>query len=357
MTNISHDAVALAAQRRRGASPDHFIDTAWLESYQEATLEPDLPIIDCHHHIWALGSPYLAPQLRDDLSSGHNIRATVYVEAARFMHHTDGDPRFACLGEVAAINKIGEDFSSGRYGPTLACAAIVANPDLAQGASVREVLDRAMEIAPQRLRGVRHMAAWDASPEVHQLMRPPIPHLMETASFRAGFAELERFDLTFDAWCYHPQLPELIALADAFPNIRIVINHAGGLIGQGPYARARAESFAAWKAAMQDLAKRPNTFVKLGGLTQRLTGFDFADRNRPASSAELAESWFPIIDSCIEAFGPARSMFESNFPPDKAGCSYNVLWNAFKRLAGGYSESEKHQLFAETAARAYKLQL
>lgn len=341
--------------RRRGAAPDHFIDEEWVNSHQEPTIDPVMPIIDCHHHVWALGSPYLVPQLLVDLYSGHNIRATVYVEAARFMFHAEGDPRFACLGEVEAINQIGESFATGLYGPSMACAGIVANPDLTQGAAVREVLERALAIAPDRLRGVRHMAAWDASPEVHQLMRPPPPNLMETASFREGFAQLAPLDMTFDSWCYHPQLPELIALADAFPQTRIAVNHAGGLIGQGPYARAGDDSFAAWRSAMRELAKRPNIFVKLGGLTQRLSGFDFSDRTAPATSEELAESWYPIIDTCIAAFGPSRAMFESNFPPDKAGCSYNVLWNAFKRLAKGYSDDEKRDLFAGTAARAYRL--
>jgi predicted TIM-barrel fold metal-dependent hydrolase len=162
--------------------------------------------------------------------------------------------------------------------------------------------------------------------------------------------------LSFDAWCFHPQLPELLDLVDAFPDTRVIVNHVGGLAGVGPYRSRRNEEFAAWKRSIQALAQRPNVFIKLGGMGMRLSGFDeFFDRDLPPTSQELAQAWAPAVDACIEAFGPARAMFESNFPVDKACCTYRVLWNAFKRMVANHSESEKADLFAGTAIRAYRL--
>ena len=88
-----------------------------------------------------------------------------------------------------------------------------------------------------------------------------------------------------------------------------------------------------------------------------LGGFDFPERPKPPTSVQLAEAWKPYIETSIEAFGPDRAMFESNFPVDKGMCSYAVLWNAFKHLAAGCSAAEKTALFSGTAARVYKLTL
>src|SRR5438105_67923 len=80
-------------------------------------------------------------------------------------------------------------------------------------------------------------------------------------------------------------------------------------------------------------------------------------RATPPPSQELAAAWRPWIETCIDAFGPDRAMFESNFPPDKGQCSYQVIFNAFKRIAAQYSETEKTALFSGTAARIYRLNM
>jgi predicted TIM-barrel fold metal-dependent hydrolase len=95
--------------------------------------------------------------------------------------------------------------------------------------------------------------------------------------------------------------------------------------------------------------------VKLGGLGMRLSGFGFEARERAPSSAELAEAWRPWIGTCIEAFGPARCMFESNFPADKGSYGYGVGWNAMKRIAAAASADQKADLFWRSAARFYRL--
>jgi L-fuconolactonase len=342
------------AKPRRGIPPLLHIDEQWLARHKEAALEPGLPVVDPHHHLWVRAQPYLDQQLAEDLRCGHDIRATVYIECS-FAYRTDGDSRFASVGEVEYANGVAALFASGHYGAMRACAGIVGNVDLSLGAFAEEVLLACMSRAPERFRGVRQMAAWDASPEVNVLMRPPRKDLLSDPRFRAGFAKLGPLGLSFDAWVYHPQLPQLIDLVDAFPGTRVIVDHIGGLVATGPYASGKEENFNAWKASMQSLAKRPNVFVKIGGLNMRGHGCTFIDRDTPPGSVELAQAWKPHVETCIELFGPQRCMFESNFPPDKCGVSAGVLWNAFKRLTGGCSNAEKVDLFAGTAIRAYRL--
>ena len=115
----------------------------------------------------------------------------------------------------------------------------------------------------------------------------------------------------------HPQIGELIDLACTFPDTQIVLDHCGGPAGTGQYAGRRDEIFATWKTSIREIAKCPNVVVKLGGLAMCLLGYDFHQRPMPPSSEELATAWRPYIETCIEAFGVDRAMFESNFPPDK----------------------------------------
>lgn len=341
--------------KKRGAPPHHFIDEPWLALRDEPAIDPQRPIVDPHHHLWDRPHHrYLLPEILADLNTGHNVRGTVFVECSS-MYRADGDPRFASVGEVEFTNGIGAMSASGVYGPVRVCAGIVGKVDLTMGAFAEEVLQACKARAPERFRGIRHMAAWDASPEVSSLLRPPPKDLLRDKTFREGFTALGLLDLSFDAWVYHPQLPQLVDLVDAFPDTRVILNHLGGRAGLGPYAGQRDEVFKDWKASIQALAKRPNVTVKLGGIGMRLGGFDFHEREAPASSAEMAQGWGPYVQTCIEAFGPSRAMFESNFPVDKSCMSYCVLWNAFKRMVDGYSESEKADLFASTAVRAYGL--
>jgi L-fuconolactonase len=339
---------------RRGTAPLHFVDDEWLALRTEEVIDAGRPIVDAHHHIWDGHHTYLVPDLVKDLKCGHDIRGTVYIECS-FMYRADGDPRFASIGEIEYANGVAASFASGYYGPLRACAGIVGRVDLTLGDFAQPVLEACISRAPDRFRGIRHMAAWDESPEVSTLRRPPPKDLLLDPEFRKGFARLGALGLSFDAWVYHPQLPQLIDLVDAFPNTRVIVDHFGGRAAKGPYAQRKDEVFREWSASMQELARRPNVFCKLGGLNMRLSGFDFIDRDLPPTSEELAPAWRPSIETCIEAFGPSRCMFESNFPPDKAGVSARVLWNAFKRVVNGYSEDEKSQLFAGTAVRAYRL--
>ena len=178
----------------------------------------------------------------------------------------------------------------------------------------------------------------------------------KVADYRELNERASALGLSFDAWLFHPQIGDLIDLARAFPGTKIMLDHCGGPIGLGSYSN-RAEVFKVWKASILEVAKCPNVFVKLGGLAMRLLGYDFHERPMPPSSEQAAAAWRPYIETCIEAFGPERGMFESNFPPDKGQCSYQVIFNAFKRIAAPYSEAEKTALFSRTATDFYRLKL
>jgi predicted TIM-barrel fold metal-dependent hydrolase len=329
----------------------------WLALRQEEILEPARPIVDPHHHLWDRGGQrYLIEEIASDIASGHNIIATVYVEA-RSMYRAQGPEALRPVGEVEFANGAAAMSASGGYGPAAVCAGIVGHVNLLLGDGARPVLEAEIAAGQGRFHGIRHSSAWDADADVAGMYATRPKGLLLDSTFRKGFACLAPLGLSFDAWLFHPQIGELVDLARAFPDTRIVLDHCGGPAGIGSYANRREEIFSGWKASIQEVARCPNVTVKLGGLAMRLLGFDFHERPMPPSSEELAAAWRPYVETCIEAFGPARAMFESNFPPDKGQCSYQVIFNAFKRVAAPYSETEKTALFSKTAIDFYRLKL
>ena len=329
----------------------------WLAQYTEDIIDPKRPIVDPHHHLWDRGgSRYMIEEMSDDIASGHNIVATVYVDC-RSMYRASGPEAFRPVGEVEFANGVAAMAASGGYGPALICAGIVGHANLLLGDRVKAVLEAEIVAGQGRFRGIRHSSAYYADPEIAHMYATRPQGLLLDSAFRKGFACLAPLDLSFDAWLFHPQLSEFVDLARAFPDTRIVLDHCGGPVGLGRFAGRREQTFAVWKASIQEAAKCPNVVVKLGGLAMRLLGYDFHERTMPPSSEQAAEAWRPYIESCIEAFGPARCMFESNFPPDKGQCSYQVIFNAFKRIAAQYSDAEKTALFSKTAADFYRLKL
>jgi predicted TIM-barrel fold metal-dependent hydrolase len=325
----------------------------WLDLTVEEALEPEMPICDPHHHFWDRpGERYFLDNLMSDLNGGHNVVRTVFIEC-RSMYRKDGPENMKPLGEIEFVHGIAAQSASGQYGDTDVAAGIVAFADLALGAEVERVLE-AHHTASQRFRGVRHITAFDASADVPRPREFP-EGLLGDAKFREGFAVLDKLGLSFDAYMYHPQLQEVADLANAFPGVTIILNHVGGPLGVGPYAGKRDEIFQEWKKSMSAVAASPNVVVKVGGLVMPVCGFDWHERAMPTTSRELAQVTAPYYLHCIEQFGPDRCMFESNFPVDKIACSYTVLWNAFKRLAHDFSDSEQASMFHDTAARVYRL--
>ena len=329
---------------------------AWLaEQPREAVLDPALPIIDTHHHFWDRSDHrYLLAELNADLATGHNIVATVFLEC-RSMYRAAGPPEMRPVGETEFVAGIAAMSASGGYGPVRVAAGIVGYADLTLGDRVEPVLEAHIRAGGGRFRGVRHSAGWDASEVIGNSRADMQPHLYRQPEFRAGLARLAALGLSFDAWLYHPQLTDVAELARALPAATIIMGHVGGVLGYGPYAGRRDEVFAAWESAMTELAACPNVVVKLGGMMRRLAAFDYGTAPVPPSSEELAGYWRPYMATCIELFGADRCMFESNFPVEKVGTGYAVLWNAFKRIAAGASAEEKLALFSGTARRVYRL--
>ncbi|MES2193944.1 MAG: amidohydrolase family protein [Pseudomonadota bacterium] len=327
----------------------------WLAQYSEDVIDPARPIVDPHHHLWDRGGQrYMIEEMAADIASSHNIVATVYVDC-RSMYRATGPEAFRPVGEVEFANGVAAMSASGGYGPAQINAGIVSHVNLLLGDGAKPVLEAEIAAGGGRFRGIRHSSAWDAEFEVAGMYAKRPKGLLLDATFRKGFACLAPLNLSFDAWLFHPQIGELTDLARAFPDTRIVLDHCGGPVGIGRFAGKREETFPVWKAAIQDIARCPNVSVKLGGLAMRLLGYDFHERPMPPSSEQAATAWRPYIETCIEAFGPDRAMFESNFPPDKGQCSYQVIFNAFKRIAAQYSEAEKTALFSKTATEFYRL--
>jgi len=330
----------------------------WLSTTREAALDPDLPIIDPHHHLWDArpGGPrsrYFLDELLED-TAALNVRQTVFIECGA-MYRAEGPEALRPIGETEFAAGAAAQSASGLYGDLRACTAVVGHADLRLGAAVGEVLDAHLQTSP-RFRGIRHHGSWDASPDVPNSRLEPGPELFLNSAFREGFAELAPRNPSFEGWLYHPQIPGLTDPARAFPETVIILNHLGGPIGIGPYAGRRSEVFAAWRGSIAALAACPNVFAKVGGIQMPLNGFGWEQRGRAPSSDELLAANRPWYEYTIEQFGPDRCMFESNFPVDKLSCSYTVLWNQFIKLSAAYSAAERAQLFHDTALQVYRLE-
>ncbi len=341
----------------------------------EAILEPELPIIDPHHHLWDLrplmgafpeprhpfiealtcGAYYTFDALHADVTSGHNIVGTVFMECGAF-YRAGASDALKVVGEVEFASGVAAQSASGLYGPARLCAGIVAHANLTLGDAVADVLDALAEAGRERFKGIRHTAAWDADPAVlgPTFNRPP--GLYADSAFRAGFRHLAGRGLSFDAWLLEPQLGDVIDLARAFPDTTIVLDHCGTPLNIASYHGKLHERFDTWREKIRELATCPNVSIKLGGLAMAFCGMPERGPLPGIGSEVLAAMWRPYIETCIEAFGVERAMFESNFPVDRWGGDYATLWNAFKRLTHGASAHEKRALYAGTAARVYKIE-
>ncbi len=341
----------------------------------EAILEPDLPIIDPHHHLWDLrpmlpmfpeprhrfietlvDAPYYTfEQLLGDLQTGHNVIGTVFMECGAFYDAARSDD-MKVIGEVGYVNGVAAQSASGLYGPLRACAGIVGHANMLLGESAGPVLDALITAGNGRFKGIRHQGAWDADPEV---LGPPFhapEGLYRDETFRKGFAELGKRGLSFDAWILEPQLPDVIDLARAFPDQPICLDHCGTPLGNASYAGKLEERFEIWRSSILELGKCDNVMVKLGGLAMHNCAMPDEGPAAGVGSEALAAMWRPYIETCIDAFGTKRAMFESNYPVDRWGATYPILWNAFKRITAKASDAEKSALYSANAARFYGIE-
>jgi predicted TIM-barrel fold metal-dependent hydrolase len=330
----------------------------WLAAAEEEEiLDPDLPIIDPHHHFWDAsglsGEAYLLDEWRRDVGSGHNVEATVYIECETG-YRADGPIAMRPVGEVEYIAELTAG-ADGDGGSTCAAAGIIGLADLTLGEEVDPVLAAMESAGAGRFKGIRQGAGWDDDPIIGNNHAAGGPGLYLRQGFRRGLSSLSKRNLSFDALAFHPQLMDVVDLARACPDASLIVNHTGMPLGYGPYAGKADEVHRHWATSMRELATCPNVTMKLGGMMMRLASFDYHTAAKPPTSAQLADLWRPYIEASIEWFGADRCMFESNFPVDKMGIGYAALWNAFKRIAAGASDDEKRALFADTARRAYRL--
>jgi len=336
------------------------IDEAWLAQVEEPALDPEAPVVDPHHHLWSRPFLYQAAELLADLTDGHRVVATVYTEAGRG-YRTEGPAHLRPVGETELITATAEASDRAGNAPRI-CAGITGAGDLTAGeGKVEELLEAHVAAGKGRFSGVRAnifltfdsaaatmvpLAGWEAA--------------VDRPDFQAGVGVLGRKGLALDLVAVHHHLPHVARLAGRFPGTTMVVNHLA------PFAdfagnTAEAELMAAWRRGIEALAPHANVHMKLGGLANPFMGHSLPafralrERPKPPTSEQLAELYRPMVSHAIEALGPARCMFESNFPVDRRCLSYRVLWNAFKRLARPYSDDERHALLMGTAVRAYKL--
>ena len=327
---------------------------------EDPILEPDLPIIDPHHHMWdrpgatSAFSHFLLPDLLEQLNTGHKIIATVFIEAGS-MYRADGPAELKSLGETEFATGQAAMSASGAYGPIKAVAGIVGNVDLQRGARAGEIMEMHKRIAGPRFKGIRYNYAHTDVPMPGRGMNPKPAHLLADPVFRQGFAQLAPRGLSYDGTGYDPQLPELVDLARAFPETTIILNHASMPFMMGFNPRPRADVFKTWTRDMRLLATCANVNVKLGGFG--VPGPPAAAGAPKPNAAELAALWTPYIETSIEAFGVERCMFESNYPSDAPVCSYRTIWNVFKTIAAKATPTEKAALFSGTAKRVYRLDI
>lgn len=325
-------------------------------STHETAIEPEMPIIDAHHHLFDRpGRRYLFDAYLADVSAGHDIRATVYIES-QAMCRAEGPEALKPVGETEFAAGIAAMSESGQYGPCRVNAGIVGHADFALGDAVAQTLDAHVAAGGGRFRGVRQVALSHPSPEPFRyVLNPPPPGLLHADAFRAGFAQLGPRGLSFEATVFHTQLADVAELADAFPDTVIILDHLGFAMGMGLSDAERQGVFGDWAKALRDLARRPNVMAKIGGFGLPFWGFGFDQAEVKPDSDRLARTWRPYVETGIEAFGTRRCMMESNFPVDAMSCDYVTLWNALKKVAQGLDAGERHKLFFANAARIYGL--
>ena len=333
----------------------------WLDLVQEEILEPDMEIIDPHHHLWhgpqdppgVKGSyRYLLQDLWRDTSSGHNIKKTVFIDCGQ-EYRSEGPEEFKPIGETEFVVQIAKQAQEDSTQAQI--AGIIGHANMMLGTSVKEVLELHAEKGEGLFRGIRHAGGWDEDERVKNAHSHPTPHIYLEDKFQQGLQMLASMGMVFDTWHYHNQIRDLTELAKNLPELVIIHDHFGGPLGIGPYKGKRDEIFDQWQEDIYELSQCGNVYSKLGGLAMPVNGWDWHKRDVPASSDEIVSEQGKYYLYTLKCFGSERCMFESNFPVDKQSISYHVIWNAYKKLVKNFSDVEKSNLFYKTAEKVYKL--
>jgi predicted TIM-barrel fold metal-dependent hydrolase len=328
----------------------------WIAQIKEEIINPELPIIDPHHHLWngdnqlAGSFPYLIENLNEDTFSGHNIVGTIFMECAQG-YYLDGEEKYKPVGETEFVINLIKD--SEKLSKSTNIMGIIGFADLMLGHEVKDVLNTHLSKGEGLFRGIRHAAGWDKNNEIHNSHSNPIENIYHNKSFMKGAEELINLKLTFDAWHYHHQINDLSIFAKKYPELTIIHDHFGGPLGVGPYEGKKEEIFKKWKDDISLLSESKNVYAKLGGLAMPVNGWNFHKQNKPASSDQIVDMHHEYYLHTINCFGVERCMFESNFPVDRRSVSYHVIWNAFKKMVLGYSDEDKNKLFFKNAKDVY----
>jgi predicted TIM-barrel fold metal-dependent hydrolase len=326
----------------------------WLDQVVEEIVDPEVSIVDPHHHLWpeGRGLRYGLDQLAVDTRSGHRVVATVFVEC-HAAYRDDGPEHLRPVGETEFVAASAARLAA-EYPDAPPIAGIVAYADLSLPPDqLDEVLDAHTAAGDGRFVGIRDALSRPIERDALRIPGRALPDRYLDAAFRRGVRELGRRGLTYDTWHYHHQNVEMLELARAVPETTMILDHFGTPLGVGMYAGRRDEIFPEWADGITALAACPNVVAKLGGLAMPDNGFGWHEAGRPPTSDEFVAAQAPYYHHTIEAFGPRRCMFESNFPVDRMSLSYPVLWNALEKIASRYDPSERSAMFEGTARRVY----
>jgi L-fuconolactonase len=320
----------------------------------ETIVDPTLPIVDAHFHLWkGSGYDYFAPDYLADVNSGHNVEASVYVECG-MAYSSDSRPQFRPVGEMRHVLVQVELARGSRHD---FAAGILGAADLHRGAAIRPVIEAHLTAAEGRFRGIRARAAWDADPAAEYGVSRGYPEaqILKEPAFLDGAACLADMGLVLDIWAFHTQLDDIARVAARFPQLNILIDHCGGPLGVGRYAGRRQEVFKDWAAGLRRAAALPNVHIKLSGLAISRLGFQFHEGGQARSSDELVAQWRPYVRACLDAFGPSRCIFASNFSVDRAAAPYAMLINAYKKMLSDLPHEDRLAIFSGNARRVYGL--
>ncbi len=335
---------------------------AWLAQINEEIIDPERPIIDPHHHLWKkhFATKYLLADFWKDTTSGHNIVKSVYVECRSF-YRRDGPEHLMPLGETETVAGLARESLEAAIGSDTGLthiAGIVAHADLTlarEPEKLEELLQGHQQAGAGLIKGIRHSGARDSRPENLIIPGRAPAYLYGREDFRAGLRTLAKHGFTYDTWHFHHQNEDFLELAQAVPEVTMILDHFGTPLGVGIYRGNQDTIYQQWKQDIAQIAKCPNVYAKLGGLAMPDNGFGWDKRDLPPDSDELVKRQQKYYMHTIECFGPQRCMFESNFPVDRLSLPYHVVWNGFKKLVSDFSEEDKHAMFYGNAEKVYRL--
>ena len=207
---------------------------------------------------------------------------------------------------------------------------IVCNTDLADPDA--ESTLKAQKQFPN-LRGVRQMLYWDTETVRQGATRPDF---CNDPNFRRGFALLEKHDLHFELQVYAGQAAYAVELIEAFPNVRMILVHAGMLTARTPAAIDQ------WRAALTAMAAYPNLHVKISGLGMYSSGVTVSQVRQ-------------VIRDVIQIFGVERTIYGSNFPLEKLHASYADFLGAYRTVLSEYTEAEQRAVLHDNAVKFYRV--